>query len=82
MYYLTRVGGGGASPGTGFSDFISDEWRSFDKLRGVSEHLTQVMPEAEYRERYGRHRREEPGTIWLCEMDITFVAHLIVNGPI
>ncbi len=80
VYYLTQVGGGGASPGTGFSDFKS-EWKSYDGLQDVSEHLTQVMPEAEYRERYGRHRREEPGTIWLCEMDITFVAHLIVSGP-
>lgn len=81
VYYLTQVGGGGASPGTGLSDFISDKWRSFDKLRGVSEQLAQVMTEAEWKERYGEHRYEEPGTINLCGMDITFVAFLIVNGP-
>ena len=58
VYYLTQVGGGGASPGTGFSDFKS-EWE----------------------ERYGEHEYEEPGTIGLCGMDITYVAFLIVNGP-
>lgn len=80
VYYLTQVGGGGASPGTGFSDFKS-EWESYDGLQDVSEQLAQVMPKAEWEERYGEHEYEEPGTITLCGMDITFVAFLIVNGP-
>lgn len=80
VYYLTQVGGGGASPGTGFSDFKS-EWESYDGLQDVSEQLARVMPKAEWEERYGEHEYEEPGTINLCGMDITFVAFLIVNGP-
>lgn len=80
VYYLTQVGGGGASPGTGFSDFKS-EWESYDGLQDVSEQLTRVMTEAEWKERYGEHEYEEPGTIGLCGMDITYVAFLIVNGP-
>ena len=81
VYYLTQVGGGGASPGTGFSDF-KPEWGDDEDLQGISEQLTQVMTEAEWKERYGGHRREEPGTIILCGMDITYEAHLIVNGPL
>lgn len=80
VYYLTQVGGGGASPGTGF-DVFQSEWKSYDGLQGVSEQLTRVMLEAEWKERYGEHKYEEPGTINLCGMDITFVAFLIVNGP-
>lgn len=80
VYYLTQVGGGGASPGTGFSDFKS-EWESYGGLQDVSEQLAQVMPKAEWEERYGEHEYKEPGTISLCGMDITFVAFLIVNGP-
>ena len=80
VYYLTQVGGGGASPGTGFSDFKS-EWESYDGLQDVSEQLARVMPKAEWEERYGEHEYEEPGTINLCGMDITFVAFLIVYGP-
>ena len=80
VYYLTKVGGGGASPGTGF-DVFKSEWESYDGLQDVSEQLTRVMTEAEWKERYGEHEYEEPGTISLCGMDITYVAFLIVSGP-
>ena len=60
---------------------FQSEWKSYDGLQGVSEQLTRVMLEAEWKERYGEHKYEEPGTINLCGMDITFVAFLIVNGP-
>ena len=50
VYYLTQVAGGGASPGTGFEDF-KPKWKSDDGLCEVSEQLTQVMTEAEWKDR-------------------------------
>lgn len=81
VYYLTQVGSGGTSPGTFFSDFKS-EWRSYDGLDLVSEQLCLVMSEEEWEQKFGEHDYPENGTIYLCGMDLTYVAYLIVTGPL
>lgn len=80
VYYLTQVGGGGASPGTGFKDFAPN-WKNYDGLCGVSEQLSRVMTSTEWSKAYGKREYVENGTFILCAMDITYQAYLIVTGP-
>lgn len=66
VYYLTQVGRGGACPGTFFEDFDPEQ-----KVE-------------EWEELYGDGDWEgdqEDKTIHLCDMDLTYVAYLIVTGP-
>ncbi len=79
VYYLTQVGRGGASPGTYFTDFSSDQ--QFDEnITGISEQLSFIMNEQDWEKVYGEHR-DEAGTLDLCGMDLTYIAYLIINGP-
>lgn len=88
VYYLTQVGGGGTCPGTFFSDFKS-EWRSYDGLDRVSVQLHRIMSEEEWEQEFGGYEEDEEdeadrteGTIFLCGMDLTYEAYLIVAGPL
>ena len=81
VYFLTQVGRGGACPGTCFFDFPEKNYE-WDKIAGVSEKLSVILPEEEWGKRYEYHENyEEPGVICLCGMDLTFEAYLIVTGP-
>ncbi len=81
VYYLTQVGRGGASPGTGFFDFPKQNYEP-DCITGVSEKLSCALSEEDWCTLYDFHNHiEEPGTICLCAMDLTFEAYLIVTGP-
>ncbi len=79
VYFLTQIGRGGASPGTELDDFDM-EWAEDEKLSQVSEQLSCVLSDKEWEELYGGHG-DEPGTICLCAMDLTYQAYLIVSGP-
>lgn len=83
VYYLTQVGRGGASPGTGLSDFPKQIYE-LDTITGISEKLSEILSEEDWNILYGENghaNRQEPGVICLCAMDITFEAYLIVTGP-
>lgn len=81
VYYLTQVGSGGACPGTFFSAFKSER-KSYDGLNRVSEQLSRIMSEKEWEQEFGEHDYPEDGTLYLCGMDLTFIAYLIVTGPL
>ncbi len=79
VYYLTQVGRGGACPGTYFSDFSANQ-RFDEEIAGTSEQLSFIMTEKDWEKVYGKHG-DEPGTLDLCGMDLTYIAYLVINGP-
>ena len=82
VYYLTQVGRGGAFPGTGLDDFDAEDGKKQDRLKFVSEALCEVMTEKEWMEKFEDEGLLEDGILDLCGMDITYIAYLIVSGPL
>ncbi|MCI8927970.1 MAG: hypothetical protein HFI96_09730 [Lachnospiraceae bacterium] len=88
VYYLTQVGRGGAAPGTHFNGFT--EYRGWDGYNRVAAQFSSVencmLSAEDWKQRFsgssGNAKDYYDGTITLCEMDITYVAHLIVSGPL
>ena len=82
VYYLTRVGRGGAAPGTFFRDFDPQQ-KIYYPMDQVSEQLTEELPEAEWEQRFGCDwdGDREVGILTLCGMDLTYVAYLVTAGP-
>ena len=80
VYYLTKVGRGGAGPGTGLTDFSIP--KNIDpSLNQVSEQLSCELTEEEWNELFEFHGVPEDGTLCLCAMDLTYEAYLILTGP-
>lgn len=82
VYYLTQVGRGGACPGTIFDDFDPEWGKKEDRLKFASESLCEIMGEDEWEELFGEGDFPEDGIMYLCAMDITYLAYLIVSGPL
>ena len=82
VYYLTQVGKGGACPGTIFYDFDPEVGKKEDRLKFVSESLCEIMGKEEWEEKFGEADFPEDGIMHLCAMDITYLAYLIVSGPL
>ena len=88
VYYLTQVGRGGAAPGTYFIDF--EEYRCWDGYSRVAAQFSSVencmLSAEDWKQRFssssGNAKDYYDGTIKLCDMDITYAAHLIVSGPL
>lgn len=88
VYYLTQVGRGGAAPGTYFQDFKAEcRWDGYNRVAAQFSSVENCMLSAEdWKQRFssssGNAKDYYDGTITLCDMDITYVAHLIVSGPL
>lgn len=82
VYYLTQVGKGGACPGTIFYDFDPEVGKKEDTLKFTSESLCEIMGEEEWEEKFGEENFPKDGIMHLCDMDITYLAYLIVSGPL
>lgn len=88
VYYLTQVGRGGAAPGTYFHDFKADCcWDGYSRVAAQFSSAENCMLRADdWKQRFssssGSAKDYYDGTITLCAMDITYVAHLIVSGPL
>lgn len=82
VYYLTKVGRGGASPGTGLQDFES-KWGLDEDINKESRQLSYPMSDDEWRQIFDEDDLDDYyfGTIDLCGMDLTYDAHLVVTGP-
>lgn len=82
VYYLTQVGGGGASPGTGFRNFDSS-WGTDEEINKESRQLSYPMTSEEWERLFEDDDLDDYyyGTIALCGMDLTYNAYLVVTGP-
>lgn len=82
VYYLTQVGRGGACPGTIIHDFNAEIGKKEDTLKLVPESLCEVMTEEEWKEKFADEGFCEDGAKHICDMDSTYLAYLIISGPL
>lgn len=84
VYYLTQVGKGGVCPGRIFNDFNPEVGKNYDTLKNPSESLSEIMGMEEWEEKYGEgdFPKDGDGIMYICDMDITYLAYLIVSGPL
>lgn len=82
VYFLTNVGRGGASPGTGLNNFES-KWGLDEDINKESRQLFYPMSNEEWEQMFDDDELDDYyyGTVELCGMDLTYNAYLVVTGP-